>query len=126
MGKSTLGNYLVNMGDKESKVFETSADPSQSCRFSFSFSFSFSFLSSFFLIFFFDFFWFFICLFLFPPFSNKYFSFLSLLSYSFSLSLSLPLSFFHTPQQRSQNKTSWSDLSWKKNESKFNGYSWSF
>ena len=33
VGKSTLGNYLFNMGDKSDSLFETSADPTESCRF---------------------------------------------------------------------------------------------
>ena len=32
VGKSTLGNYLYNMGDKASYLFQTSADPTTSCR----------------------------------------------------------------------------------------------
>ncbi len=32
VGKSTLGNYLFNLGDKASYLFETSADPTTSCR----------------------------------------------------------------------------------------------
>ena len=33
VGKSTLGNYLFNMGEKNAQLFQTSADPTTSCRF---------------------------------------------------------------------------------------------